>query len=35
MKVQVDLQNQTQIFEVNKVARQAAGAALLRIGKTV
>lgn len=35
MKVQVDLQNQTQIFEIDKVARQASGAVLLKIGKSV
>lgn len=35
MQFKVEVNNQTQIFDINKVAKQASGAALLRVGNTV
>ncbi len=35
MQFSIEVNNQTQIFDIDKVAKQAAGAALLRVGKAV
>ena len=35
MQCKIDVNNQLEIFDINKVAKQAAGAALMRVGDTV
>lgn len=35
MQFSIEVNNQTQIYDIDKVAKQAAGAALLRVGKAV